>query len=97
MINNNDRIQHEKEFHENRFRGKDSRESLLKYYSISKLAIEKYRNLIVTNCSDKSILEYGIGDGYTALYWLKYGAIVTGIDISNEAVTKSNKLIKFNL
>jgi len=87
------RIDREKDFHDERFRGEDSRASASKYYTVMAKAQAKYVSLVTQNCSEKKLLEYGCGDGYSALHWINCGATVTGIDISAEAVNLSKNIV----
>ncbi|NOR44516.1 MAG: methyltransferase domain-containing protein [Candidatus Delongbacteria bacterium] len=88
-----DRIEREKNFHDNRFGGADDeRHSARKYYSINKHQEAKFVDVISSLCNNKNLLEYGCGSGEKSLQWQKFGAKVTGIDISPEGIKKAKKI-----
>ncbi|MFA6598819.1 MAG: class I SAM-dependent methyltransferase [Ignavibacteriaceae bacterium] len=82
------RIQKEKEFHNERFE-KDSRKHLDKYYSVTQNSRALYLNFIKSDIENKTILEYGCGEGSFSFELALLGANVFGIDISEIAITKS--------
>ena len=58
------RLQNEQSFHNKRFVEDDVlRSNIKKYYSINKIAQEKYYDIISKNCKNKKLLEYGCGVG----------------------------------
>ncbi|MGE5352354.1 MAG: methyltransferase domain-containing protein [Acidobacteriota bacterium] len=90
----NDRIQREIEFHNDRFGSNEStREKVDQFYSVMRAATEYYTSKASSYCKDKKLLEYGCGTGSYSLQWLKLGAIVSGIDISDEAIKIAKKNI----
>ena len=86
-----DRIQKEKDFHNNRF-ASETRESLDKYYSISYLINDYYQDNLFKKCKGKRILEYGCGLGGKSFELSKYAREVVAIDISEIAIDKLNTL-----
>jgi SAM-dependent methyltransferase len=89
----------EKEFHNNRFKNEDTRKNLDKYYVITTKVDQYINSSIGFNCKNKKLLDYGCSLGEESIFWAKKGAIVTGIDISSEAIKKaeisaSNKSLK---
>ncbi len=82
------RIQREKEFHNDRFE-KDTRKHLDKYYSITQNSRALYLELIKSSSEGKSILEYGCGEGSFSFDMAELGAKVYGIDISEIAIEKA--------
>ncbi len=83
-----DRIQREKEFHNDRFE-KDTRKHLDKYYSITESSRKLYLTLIESEIEGKNVLEYGCGEGSFSFNLAKLGALVHGIDISEVAIEKA--------
>ena len=62
-----------------------SRTSVSRFYEISDSS-KAYENLILSDCRDQVVLEYGCGKGSYAFHLAKCGAEVVGIDISEVAV-----------
>ena len=89
------RLENERKFHDNRFIQDDDklRSSVKKYYSINKIAKNKYYQLIKKYSKDKKLLEYGCGVGDNINTFNQFGAHVTGIDISEEGIKKTRELI----
>ncbi len=82
-----DRVQREQDFHDNLFSNdSEDRSKTWKYYAIMERADNDFHDLIANHCQGKHLLEYGCGIGRDSLEWLKMGAILTGIDISNEGI-----------
>jgi ubiquinone/menaquinone biosynthesis C-methylase UbiE len=94
--NGQDRVTRERAFHDKRYGRDDMRASAGKYYSIMENARSQYKRLIAGYCKGKKLLEYGCGVGDESLEWLKRGAIVTGIDISGEAISRTKNIISEN-
>jgi SAM-dependent methyltransferase len=91
--NENNRLTSETEFHDRRFReGDKHRGDVTKYYTAAEQAKQAYGNIIRSMCNGKRILEYGCGAESQFATWEACGAIVTGIDISAEAVRLSREL-----
>jgi len=80
----------EKEFHDNRFKNEDTRKKLDKYYVITTKVDQYINSSIGFNCKNKKLLDYGCSLGEESIFWAKKGAIVTGIDISSEAIKGSS-------
>ncbi|MFH0735656.1 MAG: class I SAM-dependent methyltransferase [bacterium] len=89
-----DRIQKEKQFHDERF-GKeiDLRDKVDKYYSVHKPVVDRFSTIVAKYCKNKKLLEYGCGMGSGSESWLNFGAILTGIDISEEGIKKANEWV----
>jgi SAM-dependent methyltransferase len=68
-----------------------TRKSLSKYYAISRRSHQMYRDLLLSECSGRTVLDYGCGTGATALLLAEHGAKVTGIDISEVAIRIARK------
>ena len=59
-----DRLNREREFHDERFGGDDgARRSAEKYYLLMEHVTEKYRELVRKVCDKRELLEYGCGTG----------------------------------
>jgi ubiquinone/menaquinone biosynthesis C-methylase UbiE len=71
----------ETEFHDRAFK-EFIRSGQAKYYSISQICFEHYKNIVLTNCRNKAVLEIGCGIESHAILFASQGALVTGIDIS---------------
>ncbi|GAB6059642.1 class I SAM-dependent methyltransferase [Desulfonatronum parangueonense] len=83
----NNSLEEEIEFHNKRFSEDNSnRSAVSKYYAIRKGLRKKYDSLLQKYCDGKKVLEYGCGSGTGSERLIKYGAILTGIDISNEGI-----------
>jgi len=92
---NTDRLQREKEFHDERFSKNDSgRGGTTKYYSINTRLLKRYLEIVSEHCKSKKLLEYGCGTGGQAVQWLRLGAQLTGIDISEEGIKVAKKRIE---
>lgn len=87
---NYNRLEAEKKFHNKRFANNErDRESVGKFYSINKYAKKTFYDLVKVNCNDKKLIEYGCADGLNLEIFEKFGAHVTGIDISEEGIKKA--------
>ncbi len=92
----NNKIENERLFHNQRFESDDQeRAKVSKYYCINKLLDQYYNNKILETCKGADLLEYGCATGVTAFEWMKYGAKVTGIDISDEGIKKAKDRAKY--
>jgi 2-polyprenyl-3-methyl-5-hydroxy-6-metoxy-1,4-benzoquinol methylase len=58
---------------------------------VNKRVIERYFKIVSLLCKGKNLLEYGCGTGSYSKQWLKMGARVTGIDISEEGIKMAKK------
>lgn len=76
----------EKLFHNKIFKDK-TRSAVSKFYSISNSSRKYYQDFLKNNCAGKRVLEYGCGPGSSAFFLAKNNAIVTGIDISDYAIS----------
>ena len=91
----NDRIQREKDFHDNLFGDEnEDRSGSEKYYVIMDSAESAYGSMIEQSCRGKRLLEFGCGVGNDSVKWLGMGAILTGIDISEEGVRVAREQIE---
>lgn len=89
------RLEKEQFFHDKRFEGADSeRKKTRKYYSVNIHPRNRYVEIISKYCKHKKLLEYGCGIGSGSEQWLKYGAILTGIDISPKGIKKAKERIE---
>ncbi len=80
------RIEYEKQFHNKAFT-ENTRNASSKFYSITQCSRNFYLGFLKENCSGKSVLEYGCGPGSSAIFLAKHDASVTGVDISENAIS----------
>lgn len=80
------RIQREKDFHDHSYEEK-RRLPLDKYYAVTKGSQEYYRQFLLEHARGSSLLEYGCGLGDWARELARQGASVTGIDLSDTAIS----------
>jgi ubiquinone/menaquinone biosynthesis C-methylase UbiE len=85
-----DRIQREQDFHNEIFSEK-TREVTNKFYSIFYLIENQYLQILSNQCEGKKILEYGCGEGSSAYILAQKKGLVTGIDISDYAISQAQK------
>ncbi len=83
-----ERLQREKEFHNETF-SSDTRKAAKKYYRSANLSKQYYKDLILRNAREKLALEYGCGPGSAAYDLAKAGAKVHAIDISDVAIRQT--------
>lgn len=81
-----DRVQREREWHDHRFSGEDSRVGAEKYYAGTGSSERAYRALIAGE--GRRVLEYGCGVGSSALELAQRDEVV-GIDVSAVAVAQA--------
>lgn len=81
-----DRVQREREWHDHRFAGEDSRAATDKYYAGTASSEACYQSLIAVE--DGRVLEYGCGPGISA-FDLATANDVVGIDVSKVAVEQA--------
>lgn len=81
-----DKNESEKRFHNKIFKDK-TRSAVDKFYSVSNSSRRFYLDFLKRNCVGKRVLEYGCGPGSSAFFLAKNNAIVTGIDISDYAIS----------
>jgi 2-polyprenyl-3-methyl-5-hydroxy-6-metoxy-1,4-benzoquinol methylase len=94
---NYDRLKAEKEFHDKRFANDErDRESVGKFYSVANSAKETFYYMVKELCYDKKLIEFGCADGLNLEIFAKFGANVTGIDISEEGIKKSSEKMETN-
>ena len=88
-----DRLDRERQFHDQRFRDHDQdvRESVSKFYSVYVLNTACRDKLLSHHAPGADVLEYGCATGQEALRWAHAGARVKGVDISGEAVRIANE------
>ena len=92
LLDVEERLNRERKFHDDRFGGDDSeRSAAKKYYTANRAAELKYNDLIVALCDKKRLLEYGCGTGSESKRWVEHGAILTGLDISDEGIAKAKE------
>lgn len=92
-----DKIQKEKEFHNQVF-SDGRRLSLNNVYKITQPSLDQFIALCLNDCERLSVLEYGCGHGSKAYALAQKGASVTGIDISDVAIEQAkNKAEELNL
>ena len=89
MKSKEDRYKNEEDFHNDRFKDEDTRKLLDKYYVITDEVDRYIDSLIEPICKNKKLLDYGCSLGEESFPWAQKGAIVTGIDISPEAIKKA--------
>lgn len=88
-----DKYQKEKEFHDKEF-SDSSRIEISKFYSIAQLSNNFYIGYLRSISKDKELLELGCGPGNRSFQLAGFGAHVTGIDISEVAITKAKERAK---
>jgi ubiquinone/menaquinone biosynthesis C-methylase UbiE len=90
-----DRIKSEQDFHNARFGAEeDFRKKLDKYYLITKEGDRKYCEMLNKLASDRDVLEYGCGEGTSAVQLLKIpnkAKSYHGIDISDEGIASARR------
>jgi ubiquinone/menaquinone biosynthesis C-methylase UbiE len=89
-MDNKERLQSEKEFHNEAF-SQNTRAAAKKYYKSASISKEKYRELLFENVKGKRVLEYGCGPGSAAFDLASRGAKVTAIDISDVAIEQASE------
>ena len=83
------RYEREREFHN----APDQRwTAVSKFYETAAGSLGRYRELLVSRCSGRTVLEYGCGEGESALDLADHGAVVTGIDISNRRIERAQEV-----
>jgi ubiquinone/menaquinone biosynthesis C-methylase UbiE len=101
---NNERLDREQEFHDRRFADDSERQQKVsKFYQITNSIQQTRERLLLSNCKNAKVIEYGCGKGSYAFELAQKGAkLVTGIDISPVAIELAkteakNKGIENNL
>jgi SAM-dependent methyltransferase len=80
----------EKEYFDHAFE-QQVRQSVSKFYAVGQINNKCYEDYLFQHTNDKKVLEYGCGTGTYAYELAKRGAWVTGIDISDVAITKAQE------
>jgi SAM-dependent methyltransferase len=86
-----DRKERERNYHDERF-ASDPRRKLGKYYSANEGAKNFYARKVYRDSNNKKVLEYGCGTGSLSFDLMIEGARVTGIDISEVAISKAKEM-----
>jgi ubiquinone/menaquinone biosynthesis C-methylase UbiE len=93
MVETNDKIARERQFHDRRFTEDSQRQQKVgKFYQITKSVKQKYEKKLINSSQGAKVVEYGCGTGSYAFKLAKNGAkLVTGIDISPVAIEKAKQ------
>ncbi|KPJ56226.1 hypothetical protein AMJ49_05350 [Parcubacteria bacterium DG_74_2] len=75
----------------NNFFSEHTRGKVSFFYLITENSSSFYQNLLIKNCFEKKVLDYGCGTGNQSLFLARNGAKVTGIDISEEGIKQAIK------
>jgi ubiquinone/menaquinone biosynthesis C-methylase UbiE len=88
MIQDNARLDREKEFHDRRFAEDSQRQQKVgKFYKITQSILQEKEKILLKNTKKAKVIEYGCGTGSYAFQLAQHGAeLVTGIDISPVAI-----------
>src|SRR5262245_33563079 len=81
----------EKEFHNRRFMGGDSRLEQLKYYWAIVRGAERYANIVTQLAVGADVLEYGCGGEALARHLVALARSVHAIDISEQAIERARE------
>jgi ubiquinone/menaquinone biosynthesis C-methylase UbiE len=79
------RLAREAEFHDQVFVD-ESRADASRFYAVASRSKSLYRQRVLRDCRGLDVLEYGCGPGSCAFDLARFGARVTGIDISPGAI-----------
>lgn len=71
--------------------GGDARASQSKFYWATGLDIEEYSEKVFAVIQNKKVLELGCASGLDAVSFCRYASHYTGVDISDEAINKSQE------
>ena len=91
----NENLLREQQFHDKIFQD-HSRAQAAKFYSTTQSSRHFYESLLLADCRNKSVLEYGCGEGSYAYLLAENGATVTGIDISNIGIENAEREREIN-
>ncbi len=87
-----ERVEREREFHNQRFADDSEREDRLgRYYTAIAYGFDLYRRRVKDEARGRSFLEYGCGTGSVAFDLAGSARQVTGIDISDVAIHKAKQ------
>ncbi len=84
-----DRIEREREFHDNRFATDGGARPSDRFYAITQASSTQFRRRVLELARDADVLEYGCGLGSIAFEAAPIARHVTGIDISPVAIEHS--------
>ena len=70
------------------------RKPVSKFYTIIGSSRDYYKRLLLSNCRNKNVLEYGCGIGSHAFFLAEHGAKVIGIDISETGIKLAEERAK---
>ena len=87
------RIVHEKQFFDKTFET-EGRKPVQKFYKAVQSSRTFYEKYLLSNSSNKDVMEYGCGKGTYAFLLAKHSARVTGIDISEVAINMAKTQAK---
>lgn|SRR5262245_16519644 len=91
-----DRKRRELDYHNSRFAA-DPRGTVIesssadKFYAVASRSRDAYTRALLADCKGRRVLEYGCGMGSLGLVLAKHGADVTGIDLSDVAVSAAQR------
>lgn len=93
MVQDNARLEREREFHNRRFAEDSYRQQKVgKFYQITRSIQQEKETMLLNNSKGAKVIEYGCGTGSYAFTLAKQGAeLVTGIDISSVAIKMAEK------
>jgi len=83
------RYQREKDFHDST--PSERWNAVSKFYDVAEPSLAAHRSLVLGECRGRRVLDYGCGEGETALMLAEHGALVTGIDISGRRIEKARE------
>ena len=81
------RYEREKDFHDST--PTERWQAVSKFYDVAEPSLAAHRSLVFGECRGRRVLDYGCGEGETALMLAEHGAFVTGIDISGRRIEKA--------
>ena len=62
-----------------------------KFYDTAAASLGTYREMLIARCEGRTILEYGCGEGESAIELADHGAFVNGIDISSRRIEDAKR------
>jgi SAM-dependent methyltransferase len=66
----------------NKLHAEQPRTAIVKYYSFVQSSANQYQQIIEADCKNKRILEFGCGEGNSAIALARKGAVISAIDVS---------------